>query len=52
MPQGQIAVVDGLNGYLIAYYNDVLLICKKDEEYKIRQFVSDIQTLSDGERFI
>jgi len=52
MPQGQMAVVDGLNGYLIAYYNDVLLICKKDEEYKIRQFVADIQARSDGEKFI
>ena len=45
MPKGQIAVIDGLDGFLIANYNNVLLICKKEEEKKIRQFVSDVEEI-------
>jgi len=41
MSQGKLAVVDGLSGYLIAESDNVLLICKKDDEAKIRQFVND-----------
>jgi mannose-1-phosphate guanylyltransferase len=52
LPKNQIAVIDGLKGYLIANYNDVLLICPKDNEHKIRQFVADVGSMTDGERFI
>ena len=52
MPEGQLALIDGLEGYLVAHYNNVLLICKKDEEYKIRQFVADVEAMPDGKRFV
>ncbi|MDO4727296.1 MAG: mannose-1-phosphate guanylyltransferase [Porphyromonadaceae bacterium] len=52
MPEGNLAVIDGLQGYLIAQHNNVLLICKKDEEYKIRQFVADVEIMPDGKKFI
>ncbi len=52
MPKGKIAVIDGLKGYLVAQYNDVLLICKKDEEHKIRQFVADVEDMPEGKQFI
>lgn len=52
MPEGNLAVIDGLKGYLIAQYNGVLLICKKDEEAKIRQFVADVEAMPDGKKFI
>jgi len=32
-----------LEGYLIADFNDILVICKKDHEAKFRGFVSDIK---------
>ncbi|MBQ5819422.1 MAG: mannose-1-phosphate guanylyltransferase, partial [Bacteroides sp.] len=35
------AVIDGLDGYLVAESNNVLLICKKDEEQAIRKYVND-----------
>lgn len=41
LPQGKLAVIEGLNGYLVAESDNVLLICKKDEEARIRQFVND-----------
>lgn len=52
MPEGHLAVIDGLKGYLIAQYNEVLLICKKDEEHKIRQFVADVEAMPNGKKFI
>jgi mannose-1-phosphate guanylyltransferase len=46
MPEEQIAVIDGLNGFLVANYNNVLLICKKEDEKKIRQFVTDVEDVN------
>lgn len=48
LPQGKLAVVEGLSGYLIAESDNVLLICKKDEEARIRQFVNDVIISFDG----
>jgi mannose-1-phosphate guanylyltransferase len=48
LPQGKLAVVEGLTGYLIAESDNVLLICKKDEEARIRQFVNDAIVNYDG----
>lgn len=42
-------MIDGLSGYLVAESDNVLLICKKDEEAKIRQFVNDVVLTFDGE---
>lgn len=38
-----IAVIDGLDGYLVAKDHGVLLICRKDEEARIRQYVKDVE---------
>ena len=38
LPQNKLAVIDGLEGYLIAESDNVLLICKKDEEHSIRKY--------------
>ncbi|MDL2213360.1 mannose-1-phosphate guanylyltransferase [Bacteroides sp. OttesenSCG-928-N06] len=48
LPKGKLAVIEGLDGYLIAESENVLLICKKDEEHVIRKYVNDAQiTLGD-----
>jgi mannose-1-phosphate guanylyltransferase len=52
MPENQLAVIDGLSGYLIAHHNNVLLICKKEEEHKIRAFVADIGETPYGKKFV
>lgn len=49
LPQGKLAVIEGLEGYLIAESDNVLLICKKDEEARIRQFVNDAVVSFDSE---
>lgn len=51
MPNGKLAVVAGLKGFLIAESDNVLLICPKDEESAIRNYVTDTQ-IEHGDDFI
>jgi mannose-1-phosphate guanylyltransferase len=51
LPEGKLVVIDGLEGYLVAESDNVLLICKKDEEHAIRKYVNDVQ-MKFGEDFI
>lgn len=51
LPKDKLAVIDGLEGYLIAESGNVLLICKKDEEHAIRKYVNDTQ-IKMGEEYI
>jgi mannose-1-phosphate guanylyltransferase len=39
----RLAVIEGLNDYIVAEAGNVLLICKKDDEQRIKQFVADVQ---------
>jgi mannose-1-phosphate guanylyltransferase len=39
-PQERLVVVQGLDGYIVAEYDNVLLICRKDEEQRVKDFVS------------
>lgn len=48
MNSDKLVVVDGLDNYLVAESDNVLLICKKDEEAKIRQMVNDANVAFDG----
>ena len=43
LPSGKLAVVSGMEGYLIAESDNVLLICPKDEENAIRKYVNEVQ---------
>ncbi len=51
LPENKLAVIEGLDGYLIAESDNVLLICKKDEEHSIRKYVNDAQ-IKMGEDYI
>ena len=51
LPKGKLAVIDGLEGFLIAESDNVLLICRKDEEHSIRKYVNDAQ-MQLGDDFI
>ena len=42
-PDNKLVVVSGLKDFIVADAADVLLICPKDEEQKIRQMVNDVQ---------
>ena len=51
LPSGQIAVIQGLDGYIVAEADNVLLICKKEEEQRIKQFVTDVK-INFGEDYV
>jgi mannose-1-phosphate guanylyltransferase len=40
-PKDRLVVVQGLDGYIVAEYDNVLLICRKDEEQRVKDFVAD-----------
>ena len=51
MPEDKLAVIDGLDGYLVAEHKNVLLICKKDDQNAIRKYVNDVE-MKFGEKYI
>jgi len=51
VPKDKLAVVQGLDDYIVVESNNVLLICKKEDEQQIRQFVNDVKLMK-GDRFV
>ena len=47
----KLVVLNGLEDYIIAESDNVLLICKKEEEQRIRQFVTDAK-MKFGDEFV
>lgn len=47
----KLAIISGLENYIIVDTDDVLLICKKDEEQRIKEFTFDIKK-SKGDTFL
>ena len=50
-PEDRIIVAEDLKDYLIIEENNVLMICKKDNQKTIRRFVNDIQ-INIGDEFV
>ena len=42
-PAERLVVVQGLDGYIVAEYDNVLLICKRTEEQRVKDFVADVK---------
>ncbi len=52
LPKGKLAVVNGLDGYIVAEKDNVLFICKKeDSSALVRKFVNDIQ-IKKGDEYV
>jgi mannose-1-phosphate guanylyltransferase len=51
MPEEKLVVIQGLDDYIVVESNNTLLICKKADEQKIKQFVTDIKT-SKSDQFV
>lgn len=43
VPENKLAVIQGLEDYIVVESNNTLLICKKQNEQMIKQFVSDVK---------
>ncbi|WP_439881465.1 mannose-1-phosphate guanylyltransferase [Pontibacter sp. MBLB2868] len=48
-PKERLVVVQGLEDYIIAEYNNVLMICKKSEEQKVKEFMADAKSKKGAE---
>ncbi|MDG1518208.1 MAG: mannose-1-phosphate guanylyltransferase [Flavobacteriales bacterium] len=51
-PTDKLIVIDGLEDYIVVNTSDALLICKKDNEQKIKQFVTDLGSTKEYKKFI
>lgn len=51
IPPNKLLVIEGLENYIIAESGDVLMICKRDNEKRIRDFVNDVEEKK-GEAYI
>ena len=51
LPVDKLAVIQGLEGFIIVAAGNSMLICKKDEEQRIKQFLTDVKMLK-GTEFV
>ena len=51
LPKDKLAVIQGLENYIVVLSGDVLLICPKDDEQQVRNLVNDVK-MKKGEKFI
>ena len=51
MQNNKVAVIQGLEDYIVVDTDEVLLICKKEEEQQIKQYVTDVK-IDFGDRFV
>ncbi|PRY16339.1 mannose-1-phosphate guanylyltransferase (GDP) [Pontibacter ummariensis] len=43
-PKDRLVVIQGLEDYIVAEYDNVLMICKKTEEQKVKEFMADAKS--------
>lgn len=51
VPKDKLVVIHGLEDFIVVENDNILLICKKNDEQKIRQFVNDV-LVEKGEQYI
>ena len=51
MPNEKLVVLQGLDGYIVVESEGTLLVCRREDEQQIRQFVNDVR-LNKGENYV
>ena len=51
LPEGKLAVIEGLDDYIVVDNDNVLMICPKKNEQNIKKFIDDAK-FHKGEKFI
>ena len=46
MPSDKLVVINGLDGFIVAEYDGVLMICKKEDEQRVKEFVAEAKELN------
>jgi mannose-1-phosphate guanylyltransferase len=48
----KLIVVQGLNGYLVGEFGNVIIVCEKDKEEQFRRFVNDVKSRPNSNDFL
>jgi mannose-1-phosphate guanylyltransferase len=51
-PKDKLMIVQGLNGYLVGWFNDVVVICEKEKEELFKRIVNDLKEKNNGAGFL
>lgn len=51
MPDEKLVVLQGLDGYIVVESEGILLVCRREDEQQIRQFVNDVR-MDKGEHYV
>ncbi len=51
-PEGKLVVVQGLDGFLVGVFENVVIVCEKDKEDMFRKFVADVKAKHNGDKYI
>lgn len=51
VPKDKLVVIEGLDDYIVVESDNILLICKKQDEQQIRTFVNDVR-VAKGDKFV
>lgn len=51
MPNEKLVVLHGLEGYIVVESEETLMVCRKEDEQQIRQFVNDVR-MNKGEKYV
>jgi mannose-1-phosphate guanylyltransferase len=51
-PKDKLIVVQGLNGYLVGAFDNVVIVCEKDKEDLFRRFVNDLKGRANGVEYL
>ena len=43
VPKDKLVVLQGLDGYIVVESGDILMVCKKEEEQRVKQFLTDVE---------
>lgn len=52
VPDNKLVVIEGLENFIVVDTEDVLLICNKDNEQKIKEFTQDIKNNKGGDKYL
>ena len=51
VPEGKVAVIKGLNDYIVVDTDDVLLVCPRSDEQSIKKYIDDVR-FDKGEKYV
>jgi mannose-1-phosphate guanylyltransferase len=51
IPEGKVAIINGLRDYIVVDTEDVLMICPRSEEQSIKKYIDDVR-FDKGDKYI